>query len=112
MQKKTTKAVVVSSRPAPQGVSVAALAAIPEEEVWLASRKSARTRRAYQYDVMHFMRTLRISSVDELRQIDHRAVMAWERLMREEEGVAADSPPRRTRSHHLRPWRLLRPLPP
>ncbi len=34
---------------------------------------------------MNFMRTLRITSVDELRQIDHRAVMAWERLMREEE---------------------------
>ncbi len=46
---KTTKALVVSSRQQ-QGVSVAALAAIPEEEVWLASRKSARTRRAYQYE--------------------------------------------------------------
>ncbi len=32
------------------------LAAIPEEEVWLASQKSARTRRAYRQDVAHFMR--------------------------------------------------------
>ena len=34
------------------------LAAIPEEEVWLASQKSARTRRAYRLDVAHFMRGL------------------------------------------------------
>ena len=33
-----------------------ALAAIPEEEIWLASQKSARTRRAYRLDVAHFMR--------------------------------------------------------
>jgi site-specific recombinase XerD len=31
------------------------------------------------------MRTFGVSSPDELRKIDHRAVMAWERLMREEE---------------------------
>ena len=55
---------------------------IPEEEVWLASRKSARTRRAYRTDVAHFMRTFNITSPEELRKVDHRAVMAWERLMR------------------------------
>ena len=34
--------------------AVAVLAAVPEEEVWLASQKSARTRRAYRQDVAHF----------------------------------------------------------
>lgn len=34
-------------------VSIEALALIPEEAVWLESRKSERTRRAYRTDVMH-----------------------------------------------------------
>jgi integrase/recombinase XerD len=29
------------------------------------------------------MRTLHITSYDELRKVDHRAVIAWERMMRE-----------------------------
>jgi len=62
---------------------IAALADIPEEEIWLAKQKSARTRRAYKLDVQHFMRTLHIKSYNELRQVDHRAVIAWERIMRE-----------------------------
>ena len=62
---------------------LAMLAEIPEEEIWLAKQKSARTRRAYKLDVQHFMRTLHITSYDELRQVDHRAVIAWERMMRE-----------------------------
>ena len=41
-------------------MSVDQLAGIPEEEIWLASRKSARTRRAYRNDVQHFMHTLNI----------------------------------------------------
>jgi site-specific recombinase XerD len=69
-----------------RGVStVAALADIPEEEIWLAKQKSKRTRRAYKQDVQHFMRTLTIRSYEELRQVDHRAVIAWERIMRENE---------------------------
>jgi len=63
--------------------------------VWLASRKSARTRRAYRTDVAHFMRTFGISTPEELRTVDHRAVMAWERLMREEEGKEATTVRRR-----------------
>ena len=43
-----------------QLASLADLAAIPEEEVWLPSQKSARTCRAYKLDVAHFMRTLGI----------------------------------------------------
>ena len=92
---QTIKAVVPSSRGAVQRISVDQLAAIPEEEIWLASRKSARTRRAYRNDVTHFMRTLNISSPDELRRVDHRAVMAWERLMREEQGSQASTVRRR-----------------
>ena len=38
--------------------TVAQLAEIPEEEIWLAKQKSPRTRRAYRLDVRHFMRAL------------------------------------------------------
>src|SRR6266571_4494211 len=92
---QTMKAVVPSSRGAIQRISVDQLAAIPEEEIWLASRKSARTRRAYRNDVAHFMRTFGIQSPEELRKIDHRAVIAWERLMREEQGSQASTVRRR-----------------
>src|SRR5262245_47684992 len=92
---QTIKAVVPSSRDAVQRISVDYLAQIPEEEIWLASRKSPRTRRAYRNDVAHFMRTFGIQSPDDLRKIDHRAVMAWERLMREEQGSQASTVRRR-----------------
>ena len=72
-----------------------ALAAIPEEEIWLASQKSARTRRAYRLDVAHFMRTLGVTTPEQLRHIDHRAVIAWERIMREDQGAAASTVRRR-----------------
>ena len=42
------------------------LAAIPEEEIWLAKQKSRQTRRAYRLDVRHFMRALGITSTDAL----------------------------------------------
>ena len=89
------KAPVPSRQGAIQRISVDQLAGIPEEEIWLASRKSARTRRAYRQDVAHFMRTLGIRTPDELRRVDHRAVMAWERLMREEQGSQASTVRRR-----------------
>jgi hypothetical protein len=54
------------------------LAPIPEEEIWLSKQKSARTRRAYRLDVQHFMRTLGIATPEELRQADHKALIAWE----------------------------------
>ena len=69
---------------APGHVSpITALADIPEEEIWLQKQKSARTRRAYRLDVQHFMRMLAITTPAELRQADHKAVIAWERYMRE-----------------------------
>ena len=72
-----------SGRVSGQVSTVAALADIPEEDIWLAKQKSKRTRRAYKQDVQHFMRTLTIRSYEELRQVDHRAFIAWERIMRE-----------------------------
>ena len=78
-----------------QLVTLPALAAIPEEEIWLASQKSARTRRAYKQDVTHFMRRFGIRTPDELRRVDHRAVIAWERMMREHEGAAPSTIRRR-----------------
>jgi len=71
------------------------LADIPEEEIWLAKQKSARTRRAYRLDVRHFMATLGIAGTDELRQVDHRAVIAWERAMRETQRAAPSTIRRR-----------------
>jgi len=71
------------------------LAAIPEEEVWLAKQKSRQTRRAYQLDVRHFMRSLGIAGAEALRQVDHRAVIAWERIQREQEGAAPSTVRRR-----------------
>src|ERR1700733_11539420 len=71
------------------------LAAIPEEEIWLAKQKSKQTRRAYRLDVRHFMRALGITSTDMLRQVDHRAVIAWEHVQREQEGAAASTVRRR-----------------
>jgi site-specific recombinase XerD len=76
-------------------MSVEVLKTIPEEAVWLESRKSARTRRAYRTDVAHFMRTFNITSPEALRQIDHRAVYAWERQLREMEGKEASTVRRR-----------------
>jgi integrase/recombinase XerD len=78
-----------------QITTVAALAAIPEEDIWLAKQKSKRTRRAYKQDVAHFMRTIDIRSQGELRQVDHRAVIAWENHMRENEKAAPSTIRRR-----------------
>ncbi|MDE8347773.1 MAG: site-specific integrase, partial [Acidocella sp.] len=78
-----------------QLASLDALAAIPEEEIWLASQKSARTRRAYRQDVAHFLKTLGLTNSEQLRQVDHRAVIAWERIMREQDGAAPSTVRRR-----------------
>jgi integrase/recombinase XerD len=71
------------------------LAAIPEEEIWLAKQKSAQTRRAYRLDVRHFMRALGIANTAALRQVDHRAVIAWERMQREQEAAKSSTVRRR-----------------
>lgn len=79
----------------PTRTRLEALATIPEEEIWLAKQKSPRTRQAYKLDVQHFLRTLGITDCDQLRQVDHRAVIAWERFMRESEGAEASTIRRR-----------------
>lgn len=71
------------------------IAAVPEEAVWLAKQKSPRTRRAYRADVSHFMRFCGIAEPFQLRAIDHRAVIAWERSMRETDGAEASTVRRR-----------------
>jgi integrase/recombinase XerD len=71
------------------------LAEIPEEEIWLASQKSRQTRRAYRLDVHHFIAALGITKTEQLRAVDHRAVIAWERIQREQEGAAASTVRRR-----------------
>lgn len=71
------------------------LASIPEEEIWLAKQKSKQTRRAYKLDVRHFMRFMQITDTDALRRVDHRAVIAWERMQREQEGAAPSTVRRR-----------------
>jgi site-specific recombinase XerD len=86
-----------SSLPAPidTGHGRVSTIAIPEEEIWLQKQKSARTSRAYRLDVQHFMRTLGISTPEELRQADHKAVIAWECFMRETEHAASSTIRRR-----------------
>src|SRR5215831_10326806 len=79
MRDETTLPIVTDAGRHRGGVStVAQLADIPEEEIWLQKQKSARTRRAYRLDVQHFMKTLDITTAAELRQADHKAVIAWE----------------------------------
>ncbi|MBI1826072.1 MAG: tyrosine-type recombinase/integrase [Planctomycetes bacterium] len=79
----------------PVRTTLEALATIPEEEVWLAKQKSPQTRKAYKLDVRHFFRTVGITCREQLHQVDHRAVIAWERYMRETEGAEASTIRRR-----------------
>jgi site-specific recombinase XerD len=60
--------------------------ALTEEDIWLAGQRSARTRKSYKTDIEHFMRSLGITSHDELVKADRAMVIAWRRLM-EHEGV-------------------------
>jgi integrase/recombinase XerD len=92
----TATEIVRSDHPKAKSLTVMEkLADIPEEEIWLAKQKSARTRRAYRLDVRHFMATLGITTTGELRQVDHRAVIAWERSMRETQHAAPSTIRRR-----------------
>ena len=82
-------------RPTPPARALDQLAEIPEEEIWLAKQKSPQTRRAYKLDVRHFMPSLGITGTDALRMVDHRAVIAWERMQREQERAASSTIRRR-----------------
>jgi integrase/recombinase XerD len=64
------------------------------------SSSTARTKGSTEGSVQEvaggqWLRTLNIGPPDELRRVDHRAVMAWERLMREEQGSQASTVRRR-----------------
>ena len=95
MSIKSDLQIVFSEHRSKSVLTLDQLAVIPEEDIWLASQKSARTRRAYKQDVAHFIRTLGITTPDQMRQVDHRAVIAWERIMREEQRAAASTVRRR-----------------
>jgi integrase/recombinase XerD len=75
--------------------TIAQLADIPKEEIWLSKQKRVPTRHAYRRDVQHFGRTLAITAPEESGQADHKAVIAWERYMREAEGAASSTIRRR-----------------
>ncbi|MDZ4722315.1 MAG: tyrosine-type recombinase/integrase [candidate division Zixibacteria bacterium] len=60
------------------------LSAIPEEELWLASQQSEQTRRDYREDAPHFVKTIGISSREDLRQVDRAAVIAWQHAMKDQ----------------------------
>jgi len=51
--------------------------------------------RAFRRDVAHFLRTLAIATPAGLRQVDHKAVIAWEGFMCESEGAAPSTVRRR-----------------
>lgn len=91
----TTNSLAKRSAGTAATTTLESLAAIPEEAVWLAKQKSPRTRRAYRADVQHFMRFCGITAPEELRHVDHRAVIAWERFLRETEGAEASTVRRR-----------------
>jgi site-specific recombinase XerD len=79
------KVVQCGRRDDPALTTVDALAFIPEEQVWIAGLKTENTRRAYQLDVTHFLQTVGIASGEALYRVDHRAVILWEKWMREVE---------------------------
>jgi len=81
---RTDEATGVLVRPAPaQLPAVELLKAIPEEDIWLQGQRSPHTRRAYKEDVLHFMRSLGVTTRDELRMVERAAVIAWIRQMEE-----------------------------
>ena len=61
------------------------LSEIPEEEFWLANQKSPGTAKVYRGDLLQFIADLRIRSEAELRQADHRQVIAWKAIMEKRE---------------------------
>jgi integrase/recombinase XerD len=71
--------------------TITRLAVIPEEENLAAEAKERAhaSRLPARREALHD--DLRISSADELRQADHKAVIAWERHMREIEHAASST---------------------
>ena len=61
-------------------------------------RSGSPSRKANARGAQHFIQTLHIKSYDELRQVDHRAVIDWERIMREIDGAGPSTVRRRLAS--------------
>jgi len=80
-QRKQSHLTKVSS---PLPVTLDLLAAIPDERIWLESRQSPQTRRAYRRDVAHFLAAIGIRSRAEFIKVDRMAVIAWKRTMEQE----------------------------
>jgi len=95
LTESSTEVIEISVNSSPAAATLSALAAVPEEQIWLGKLRSKRTREAYRRDVRHFMKTFGIATLDELRRADHRAVLAWEASMREREGLEASTIRRR-----------------
>lgn len=55
-----------------------------EEDIWLANQRSAHTRKSYKADIEHFMRSLGITSHEDLVSVDRAKIIAWRRLMERE----------------------------
>jgi integrase/recombinase XerD len=75
----TTRATPLDRRQSPTAQALTALAAIPEEQLWLEGQRSHATRTAYRNDVQGFMRFLRIQTTDELRLVNQASVIAFQR---------------------------------
>ncbi len=60
---------------------VALLAAVPAEEIWLASLESLHTRIAYQRDVRQFVAALQVGTRDELYAVTPAAVIRWRTVL-------------------------------
>jgi site-specific recombinase XerD len=56
---------------------LAALRAVPEDQIWLANQRSWATRRAYRDDVAEFLAFFGITESAQLPRVDSRAVIAW-----------------------------------
>ncbi len=57
------------------------MAFVPEEDIWLASRHSYQTRRAYRNDVRDFMSAVGMKSREDFKKIDHKAIIYWKHHM-------------------------------
>src|SRR5262245_23168759 len=59
------------------------LAAVPEEDLWLASLQCEHTRRAYRRAVADFIRFYGIRSREQLRKVERAAVAGWHESMKD-----------------------------
>lgn len=73
----------------PSAGALAALAVVPEPDIWLAGLRSLATRRAYRDDVAEFLAFYAIKSMAELPTVTPMAVIAWRLHLEERKHKAA-----------------------